>query len=666
MIIMVIVAVVLTGVLYTFLMLLFFNYRLKQNLRERIAELEKKELRFREVFNNMQDGVAIYDPTPDGTDFVLKDLNPAGLRSSQAQKEDIIGRSVLEAFPGVVDLGLFDVFKRVWQTGEPENLPTAIYTDNRITLYVENHVYKLPSGKIVAIYTDTTQRKIAEDEMRRERDTLRNILNSMDDGVCIINADYDIEYVNPSLVKEYGAISDQKCFAYLHGRSTQCPWCKNKAVHQGKTIHWQWQAPVTKKTYDLTETPLKNPDGTTSKMTIFHDITEIKHLENQLHQSQKMEAIGTIAGGIAHDFNNILAVILGCAEFIRKETPLESRIREDIDEILTAGNRGADLVKQILTFSRQKESEKQVLQPHLIVNQALKVLRATLPATVTIEEAIDPDCGRIVTDPLIIHQIVVTLCSIGLQAMTEQKGTLRVELQRRELTAADIGTRGNVSPGTFVVLTVRVSGRGMEQQTMERIFEPYFTTKELGRGTGLGLAIIHGAVNESHGFIEVESSIEKGTLFSIYFPATEEPVTRAVALEDLAQKDREDILPGKGGILIVDDEPLMVKINERRLKSRGYDVTAVTDSNEALEIFRSQPENFDLLITDQTMPGLTGTELARAVLKIKPSLLVIMCTGHSDIIPEKQTGSMGINRYVFKPLHKDELLDAVQELLAEK
>lgn len=231
------------------------------------------------------------------------------------------------------------------------------------------------------------------------------------------------------------------------------------------------------------------------------------------------------------------------------------------------------------------------------------------------------------------------------------------------LSAAEVNERDNVSPGPFVVLTVKDNGCGMEQSTIDRIFEPYFTTKEMGHGTGLGLAIIHGAVEGYNGFIDVESSLGKGSTFFVYFPVTEKSVSNAVAIE---KKAREDIILADARILIVDDETLLVRINETRLKSRGYQVTAVTDSLEALTMFRSQPEHFDLLITDQTMPGLTGAELAKAVLEIKPSLPIIMCTGHSEIVSKEEAITLGIKKYVFKPLHGDELLDAVREVLADK
>ena len=413
----------------------------------------------------------------------------------------------------------------------------------------------------------------------------------------------------------------------------------------------------------------KLPSG--EVVSVYEDMTMQKEMEEErqavevrLQRAQKMEAIGTLAGGIAHDFNNILSAIIGYAEFIQQEVPAESRIGQDIAEVLVSGKRAADLVKQILTFSRKTDSEKEPLRPHLVVREALKMLRATLPTTIYIEESIDPDCGIILAAPTSIHQITINLCTNALHAMAEAKGTLKISLYRQELGTTEIPREQEVAAGPFVVLAVSDSGCGMDQETMDRIFEPYFTTKEVGRGSGLGLAVVHGIVQDCNGFVEVASTVGKGSTFFVYLPATVE-AARQPAVS--GHKDGAAATTAeRETILVVDDEPLLVKINEKRLKNQGYLVTAVSDSREALKKFRAQPDEFDLLITDQTMPGLTGAELAKAVLEIKPSMPIIMCTGHSDTVPEEKALSMGIKKYVFKPLLGDELLGAVREVLNQQ
>ncbi len=777
------VAVALLFVLYAFLMLLFFNYRLKQNLRQRSAELVKTESRFREIFNNMQDGVAIYEPTLDGKDFIFKDLNLSGLTTGQMQKEDVVGKSVKEIFPGVEEFGLLEVFQRVWQTGKPENLPITNYTDDKISHWAENYVCKLPSGEIVAIYADTTQKEIAEEKVRHERNNLRNILNSMDDGVYIVNSQHDIEYLNPTLEREFGPVDGQKCFSYFHDRNEECPWCKNKAVLQGKTVHWQWSSPKNKKTYDLLDTPLINPDGTVSKLEIFHDITEMKiaqevllqksnewektfnaipnvitlmdtgmriisanqaafdlfqmepeeilgatcyslfrgatepcsecpgiasfidnkkhtriiehkslnkvfqvcsapilnknkevqyfvyiaqditekiKLEEELVQAQKMEAIGTLAGGIAHDFNNILMAILGYAEIAKIGLPENSKTTKDINQVITAGNRATELVNQILTFSRKTDQKKSLLRVDLIVSEALKLLRSSLPTTIDIQTDIDKNSGLVFADPTSIHQIVVNLCTNASYAIGNAPGRLEVTLERGNLTPEQLSDKPQIQAGPFVILTVKDTGTGMDKKTVARIFEPYFTTKKHGEGTGLGLAVIHGIVKEYNGFIDVESAPEKGTTFRVHLPAASEDNT-------LPFDTIEETPPPTGNerILFVDDELEITKIGHSFLTDLGYTVTTETKSPKALELFQEAPESFDLLITDQTMPELTGSELAKAVLKLKPGLPIILCTGYTSAISKDDAYSIGIKRYLSKPFNRRKLAEIVREALDE-
>jgi PAS domain S-box-containing protein len=585
--------------------------------------------------------------------------------------EEAIGMAVTDAYVNQEDRERF--LAALQQNGYVNNFAVQVKRKDGATWWaaITAQFYTDSDGNPIGIdgvTRDISEQREVELAIRRSDEQWDRTFNSFPDIVTLQDTDLRIIKANQAacttLDLPIDAIVGHHCYELFHGSEDPCQDCplletrKTFAPYSREMVHQKLG-----KTFLVSAAPVLNEQGDLEYIAhVAKDITEMKLLEGQLLQSQKMEAIGTMAGGIAHDFNNILSAIIGYSEFIQDEVPKESKIGKDIAEVLVAGKRAADLVRQILTFSRQTASEKMAIKPHLIVGEALKMLHSTLPATVVIEEDIDPDCGQIVADPTIIHQIVVNLCTNSLQAMSEQKGILHVGLRRQELTAAETSDRENVSPGSFVVLTVTDSGAGMDQPTIDRIFEPYFTTRELGRGTGLGLAIVHGAVKEYHGFVEVDSRLGKGTVFSVYLPVSEEPLTREIALE---QKVRGEALSGNARIMVVDDERLLVKINEKRLESRGYQVTAVTDSREALELFRNQPDSFDLLVTDQTMPGLTGAELVKAVLAIKPSLPVIMCTGHSDVVSKEEAIALGIRKYVLKPLHGDELLDAVGEVLAE-
>ena len=392
-----------------------------------------------------------------------------------------------------------------------------------------------------------------------------------------------------------------------------------------------------------------------------HAAWERKQLEQQLHQAQKMEAIGTLAGGIAYDFNNILAAILGYAEIIEMELPENCQAAKDIGQVITAGHRATELIKQILTFSRKTDQRKQPLRIDVIIKEALKMLRSSLPASIEIETNVDMKCGLVHADPTNIHQVIVNLCTNGSQAIGNEKGRLAVTLSRVELEAEQLADKPQIQAGPFVVLTVEDTGKGMDEKTMARIFEPYFTSKGLGDGTGLGLAVIHGIVEDCNGFVEVESTPGKGTVLRVYFPAIEEEVVAS------SETNTHTPLPvGKEKVLVVDDEPDLTEITKIFLTRLGYTVETAVKSIDALEKFRVSPDSFDLVITDQTMPDLTGIELAQAMLKVKPDLPIILCTGYTSALSADEACSLGVRRFVKKPLGKRKLAEIVRQVLDEK
>lgn len=383
---------------------------------------------------------------------------------------------------------------------------------------------------------------------------------------------------------------------------------------------------------------------------------EKKKLESQIRQTQKMEAIGTLAGGIAHDFNNILAVIVGYVDMAREEVPTGSKLAEDLDMVFTAANRAKELVKQILAFSKQATIEQIPLHLQSLVKETLKALRSFIPATIEIQDDIDQECGVVFADPTQVHQILMNLCTNAYHAMETTGGILRVELRRAHLNNTMQRPTLNLKAGEYVELTVSDTGAGIAPSMIDKIFDPYFSTKETGKGTGLGLAIVHGIIASYGGGITVESELEKGTTFHVYFPVVVE--------RELPHDQKVGETPhGNERILFIDDEKFLVEMGKDLLEQLGYSVTGKNSSSEALTEFQQHPQAYDLVITDQTMPGMTGENLARRMLQIRPDIPIILFTGYSNLIDEPAAKAIGIREFALKPMTKDTIAKLIRKVL---
>ena len=386
------------------------------------------------------------------------------------------------------------------------------------------------------------------------------------------------------------------------------------------------------------------------------DITLHKNMENQLRQAQKMEAIGTLAGGIAHDFNNILTPILGYSEMIKEQAEPQSSMAREAGEVIRAANRAKELVQQILTFSRQSEQTHKPLKPHLVVKEALRLLRSTIPSSIELLSAIDSNSGMIMANPTQIHQLVMNLCTNAFHALANQEGQIKVKLESISLDEQK-ADQLRLDRGDYLQITVEDTGCGMSKEVQAKIFDPYFTTKKQGEGTGLGLAVVMGNVQNLGGAIELRSVEGAGSTFMIYLP------TIPVPTEDETDSPALPLPGGSETVLVVDDEQAITKMISTFLRRLGYQVHDFTDCKEALDFYRQSPAIADLVITDMTMPHITGQELARKMWQLRPELPVILCTGFSRLISAEQARELGMSGFLMKPIRQNTLATAVRHAL---
>ena len=409
--------------------------------------------------------------------------------------------------------------------------------------------------------------------------------------------------------------------------------------------------------FDSTFVPVNDDNGQLEYiMVVSFNITEKIEMESRLRQAQKMEAIGTMAGGIAHDFNNILSAILGYSELAIDEIPDYNPAKYQIEEVVKAGNRAKDLVKHILTFCRNEVQERVPLEVNSILKEALEFLRVTIPTTIEVKENLDGNSGNILADATQIHQVIINLCTNSAQAMEENGGVLEVSSSCLELSKNDLKNEPGMEDGVYVRLQFKDSGQGIDPENIDRIFDPYFTTKEVGKGSGMGLAVVIGIVKNHNGMITVQSKPGAGTTFNVYFPS--------VNLEVEKQAVENKPLPvGGEDILFVDDDPSISNLAQKLLQKLGYRVQAMTSSAETLEHFKTDPTAYDLVITDQIMPGMTGAQLSKELLSIRPDLPIILCTGYSSSIDADEAKSIGIRTFLMKPVENRALSRTIRQIL---
>ncbi len=514
------------------------------------------------------------------------------------------------------------------------------------------------------------ERVLREAENRNKREEaemslmrLDAAINTIDETIIITDTQGRIQYVNPAFERTTGYNSDEALGEAIHmlesGKHDQDFYQHmQQAVARGDI----WKGLVVNKKkdgslYDVEATLscTKLPDGTVSNyITVQRDVTRELKLEQQYRQAQKMEAIGALAGGIAHDFNNILAAILGYTQIAIDTSKSHPTTQKHLQAILKATDRAISLVKQILTFSRKTDRETKPMMPKLVIKEALKLLRASLPSTIEIQQSIRSD-DVVLADPTQIHQVIMHLCTNAGHAMQEQGGRLGVSLDAVTFDVKSAKQYPGLTPGPHIKLVVTDTGDGISAEIIERIFDPFFTTKPHGEGTGLGLSVVHGIIQTCGGTINVQSEKGQGTTFEIYLPVIQAEVP--------VDKQESDHLPrGDESILFVDDEPMLVDISKRILESLGYRVAVCTSSKEALTVFKKDPLAFDAILTDYTMPQMTGIELAQEILTIRSDIPIFLCTGCSENITQQKAMSIGICECILKPLRTHTLAQALRKV----
>ena len=639
----------------------------RKRAEERLRESDKQ---YRQIVESSTDAILVRSG-----DAIIY-ANPAAVRLFRASHfREIVGKSYLGlVHPDDRPESIERIKKGInnqWIAPPREHRMVAL--DGQV-LHVESTgvpIQHKGETQLFGVFRDITERKQVDEKLRETERKYRELAESLPQVIFEVDSKGNLIYLNQTGFALFGYTPEDlaKGFNVLE---TFVPEDRERIASdimlnvQGQKLGRKEYTAVKK---DGTKFPVgvhanrvMREQKATGVRGILIDFTptkraeeEKKKLEIQLQQAQKMEAIGALAGGIAHDFNNILSAIIGYTELAMLIEGAEHCTAE-LNEALIAANRAKDLVKQILAFSRQTDEDRMPVKVAIVAKEAVKFLRATIPATIEIKTRIDDKSGAVLANSVELHQIIMNLCTNAQHAIGERTGLLEVAVQNTEIDLSQKNDLIELEVGSYVRISVKDTGYGMPPDVIKRIFDPYFTTKGKGVGTGLGLAVLHGIVKKYGGAIKVESVLGKGTTFHIYLP-------KADIAAPINTEQPKMPMGGSERILFVDDEKMLVDIGQQALQRLGYDVVSRTSPIEALELFKAKPDFFDLVITDKTMTGMTGDALAKELISIRPNLPVIICTGYSQSIDQERAKQIGIKAFVMKPILINEIAAAVRKVL---
>jgi len=642
----------------------FFNeITSRKKAKEALQESEQK---YKSLANNLNVGIFRNTAGPEGR-FI--EANPAIVKMfGFDSREEFLNTRVTDLYKNSNDREKYS--DKLFKVGSVKNEElqlqkkdgtSFIGSVSAVVVKNKNNEVKYYDG----IIEDITERRQTEMAIRQSEEKYRTVLEANPDPVVVYDIEGNVVYFNPAFTTVFGWTLEERFGEKNDNFVPEEAWFETKMmidkVLSGErfsgieTIRYNKEGEIIP--VSISGAIYKDQDGNPVGSIInLRDISDQKKMEAKLQQSQKMEAIGTLAGGIAHDFNNMLFPLVGYSEMLREDLPSDSPLQHNVNRILEAAMRSKDLVNQILAFSRQGHQEIKLMKLQPIVKECIKLLRSSIPTTIDIQQDIDPDCDAVVADSTQVHQIVMNLATNSYHAMEESGGSLEVLLKQVRVEPSQ-SFLPDLTPGEYARLTVADTGIGIEKDALNKIFDPYFTTKIIGKGTGLGLSVVQGIVKRCHGDIRIHTEPGEGTEIQVYLPIVDRKV------QDIPTDRNETIEGGTEKILLVDDELTIARMQQLMLERLGYQVFTRTGSVDALEAFKANVDTFDLVITDMNMPNMNGVQLAKEIKKIRPEIPIILCTGFSYQVNDEKSKALGIQGFLMKPVVKKEIARIIRKVL---